>query len=133
MQTLLLRSEGGFAPAPGVLPSRQRLPETPPVQRIAFALPGNAALLYHLNGNFNPLHSDPDLAVDAGFRQPIMHGMGTFGSVTRHLMTAVCDNDPSRFAASSMRLSAPAYPVDRFTLQRWEGARLPWWPGWDGE
>jgi acyl dehydratase len=118
-QTLLLRSEGGFAGAPGSLPARGRVPDTVPDHCIHFALPEDAALFYRLNGDFNPLHSDPDVSARGGFARPIMHGMGTFGFVTRHLIAAMCDSDPGRLASIAMRFSAPGFPGDRFALHIW--------------
>jgi acyl dehydratase len=123
VQTLLLRSEGGFAAVPGPVPPRTRVPVTSVDRRLSFALPANAALLYRLNGDYNPLHSDPDLATRAGFARPIMHGMGSFGFVTRHLLAALCDHDPARLASIAMRFCAPAFPGDHLTLDIWdEGA-----------
>lgn len=115
-QTHLLRSEGGFAPVAGPLRVRKRVPAGEADRCIRFAIPGDAALLYRLNGDFNPLHSDPDLAGRAGFSRPIMHGMGTFGFVVRHLIAAACAGDPDGLASVAMRFSAVAFPRDRFTL-----------------
>lgn len=120
VQTLLLRSEGGFAVSPGTVPPRRRVPETIPDQTIRFSLPEDAALFYRLNGDFNPLHSDPELASRAGFARPIMHGMGTFGFVTRHLIAHVCQGEPGRLASIAMRFAAPGFPGDRFALHIWD-------------
>lgn len=119
VQTHLLRSEGGFATSPGAIPPRARVPDTAPDHEITFALPENAALLYRLNGDFNPLHSDPDVAARGGLRRPIMHGMGTFGFVTRHLVEA-CGGDPARLASIAMRFASPAFPGEHFMLQLWD-------------
>lgn len=120
VQTHLLRSEGGFAAQSGTTPLRRRAPDTAPDRAIGFTLPESAALLYRLNGDFNPLHSDPDVAARGGFRRPIMHGMGTFGFVTRYLAEAVCGDDPARIASIAMRFASPAYPGEHFTLHLWD-------------
>ena len=120
VQTLLLRSEGGFAPEPGPIVPRRRVPDRTPDHCIHFALPEDAALVYRLNGDFNPLHSDPDLATRAGFARPIMHGMGTFGFVVRHLIAAVCAGDSMRLVSIEMRFAAPGFPGDRFDLHLWD-------------
>ena len=120
MQTVLLRSEGGFAPTPGTIPPRRRVPESAPDHSIAFALPNNAALLYRLNGDMNPLHSDPDVAARGGFAQPIMHGMGTFGFATRHIVSIICNHDAGRLSRIGMRFTSPAYPGEGLILDIWE-------------
>ena len=44
-----------------------------------------AALIYRLSGDYNPLHADPAYAQKAGFKMPILHGRATF-SVVGHAL-----------------------------------------------
>jgi acyl dehydratase len=77
------------------------------------------ALLYRLSGDHNPLHSDPAFAARAGFPQPILHGMCTYGVVARMLLGALADGDPERFASISGRFSKPVFPGDRLQVSVW--------------
>lgn len=78
------------------------------------------ALLYRLSGDHNPLHSDPAFAARAGFPQPILHGMCTYGVVARVLLGALAEGDPDRFASISGRFSKPVFPGDRLQVSVWQ-------------
>lgn len=113
---------GGDAPAAPL----QATPETVPEVTLDFTLRPEAAFIYRLSGDINPLHVDPDVAAKAGFPKPIMHGLGTYGVACRGLMKACCENDPARFQSMSARFSAPTYPGDTIRLECWR-------TGTDGE
>ena len=78
------------------------------------------SLLYRLNGDFNPLHSDPEVARKAGFDRPIMHGLGSMGIVCHALVRAFCDGDPMRVAGMSLRFASPFYPGETMLLECFE-------------
>ncbi|MFI7024279.1 MaoC/PaaZ C-terminal domain-containing protein [Micromonospora sp. NPDC049900] len=77
------------------------------------------ALLYRLNGDRNPLHSDPAVAVAAGLRGPVLHGLCTFGFAARTLLRTAADNDPDRVRRISARFTAPLFPGDTLTVLVW--------------
>lgn len=82
------------------------------------------ALLYRLNGDFNPLHSDPDVARSAGFSAPILHGMCSFGMATRALIASLCDYDSSRLRKIEMRFRSVVYPGDTLEARIWRDGRF---------
>lgn len=106
---------GGDAPATPL----QATPETAPEVALEFSLRPEAAFIYRLSGDINPLHVDPDVAAKAGFAKPIMHGLGTYGVACRGLVKAFCAYDPAQFKSVSARFSAPAYPGDVIRLECW--------------
>jgi acyl dehydratase len=79
----------------------------------------NAALLYRLSGDYNPLHADPAVAHAAGFEKPILHGLCSFGLACRSLVTSVCDGDPRLLRSMRARFSAPVYPGETITTDIW--------------
>ncbi len=63
-------------------------PDRAPDSVVEERIPENAALLYRLTGDWNPLHADPSFAKAFGFEQPILHGLCTFGYAARHVIDA---------------------------------------------
>lgn len=63
------------------------------------------AALYRLNGDFNPLHIDPNFSAILGFDRPILHGLCTFGYAVKHVLAAYCDNDVTKFKCVKVRMN----------------------------
>jgi len=114
-----VRGEGGFGGDRG--PSdRAAVPDRAPDHEVAYGTRPDQALLYRLNGDRNPLHSDPAFAARAGFPRPILHGLCTFGFTGRALLHALCGSDPSRFVSMAARFSRPVFPGDALTVAIWD-------------
>ena len=75
-----------------------------------------AALLYRLNGDYNLLHADPEVARVAGFVRPISHGLLSFGLAARMLEKRFA---PLGIAHIGARFAAPMYPGETLQLQIW--------------
>ena len=87
--TYLCRGDGGFGGPNVDAPAPHQLPETKPELTVEFRTLAQLALIYRLSGDRNPLHADPAVAVAAGFPQPILHGLCTFGVVGYVALTAI--------------------------------------------
>ena len=114
---ILCRGDGGFAANPSPRPAFPPMPETPPEAIFTLATSPQAALLYRLNGDANPLHADPDVARKAGFDRPILHGLATFGMAARAVLA--CIGEKSTLGSIGGRFSAPVYPGETLVTEIW--------------
>ena len=118
---LLLRGEGGFG---GERPPKL-LRTRPPADRqpdFACEVPTleNQALLYRLNGDINPIHSHPEVAAEAGFDRPILHGLCFYGIAARAALRELAGDDPSRFRAFEARFAKVVMPGDTLLVEGWK-------------
>ncbi len=120
-RTTFARGDGGFGGPAGLkAPEPHRLPEDRGPDRVCDlpTLP-QQALIYRLNGDANPLHADPDVAADAGFPRPILHGLCTFGIAGHALLKTLCGYDPARLKRFDVRFSAPVFPGETIRTEMW--------------
>ena len=124
-QVLFLRGDGGFSKNGGgdeAAPALPGTPDTAPDVSIDLPTRPDAALLYRLSGDLNPLHVDPQVAARAGFPRPILHGLATYGVACHGIVKSLCDYDPTRIKSIRARLSSPVYPGETIRLDCWRGA-----------
>jgi acyl dehydratase len=120
--TTMMRGDGGFGGSSGPLPAPHPLPDRAPDQTASIATLPQAALIYRLSGDYNPLHADPAVARSGGFDRPILHGLCTFGVVCRALLDMVCGNDPAKLRKMQVRFSSPVYPGETIVTELWKEA-----------
>ncbi|GAA5232326.1 3-alpha,7-alpha,12-alpha-trihydroxy-5-beta-cholest-24-enoyl-CoA hydratase [Verticiella sediminum] len=121
-QVLFLRGDGGFSKGAGADEPAARapaLPERAPDSVSELPIRPEAALIYRLSGDTNPLHADPAVAQRAGFARPILHGLCTWGRAAHAVIERACGDDPARLSAFRARLSAPVYPGETLLLSLW--------------
>lgn len=115
---LFIGGEGGWGGDRGPA-STWALPERGADVVTGYDTRTDQALLYRLNGDRNPLHSDPSFAALAGFDTPILHGLCTFGVTGRALLHTVCDGDPGGFGSMGGRFKSPVLPGERLDVHMW--------------
>lgn len=112
---LVVRDTGGFGgPRPPKTPVVKLPTEQQPLFETTELIPKEQALLYRLSGDLNPLHADPQFAHEVGFEQgPILHGLCTFGYVTRAVIAGACGGDPQRLRHLNVQFKKPVWPGER--------------------
>lgn len=120
-QLNLLRGNGGFSEAvsEGAPPPPHAIPARAPDAVCELTTLPQAALIYRLSGDMNPLHADPAVAQAAGFQRPILHGMATMGVAAHAALRTLMAYDATRFAGMRVRFTAPALPGDTLRTEFW--------------
>lgn len=113
------RADGGFGGSPDTPRKPHSLPDRAPDAECTLPTFPNAALLYRLSGDLNPLHSDPTVARLAGFERPILHGLCSYGVAAHAVLRQFADYDATRLRSFDLRFSAPVYPGERITVEMW--------------
>ncbi len=117
--TTFARGDGGFGgPTEGGRPVHM-LPEREPDLACDLPTLPQAALIYRLSGDYNPLHADPKVARAAGFEAPILHGLCTLGIAGHAILKSCCDYRPEGFRSLALRFSAPVYPGETIRTEMW--------------
>jgi len=105
-------SDRGAATAENATPSRQ------PDKVVEEKISEEAAALYRLMGDRNPLHIDPAFSSVGGFKDPILHGLATFGISGKHVYQAY-----GPFKNIKVRFSGTVLPGQTIVTEMWkEGA-----------
>jgi peroxisomal enoyl-CoA hydratase 2 len=81
-----------------------------------------SALLYRLNGDYNPLHATPEPGQKMGFGGAIMHGLFSWNSTAVGLLRTLGGSDPANIKEFQCRFASPVKPGDKLVTQMW---RIP--------
>lgn len=124
-QVSILRGDGGYSKQPGAIsdpgpPALPAVPDREPDIELELAVLPQAALIYRLSGDYNTLHADPEIADKAGFRQPILHGLCTYGMAAYAVLQACCSNDGTKLRRFAVRFTSPVYPGETIKFQIWK-------------
>lgn len=122
--SVFARGEGGFGGERGPS-SASTTPDREPDQVLHTTTLPQQALLYRLLGDRNPLHSDPEFAVAAGFPAPILHGLATYGIVCKAAVDGMLDGDVTKVRGFETRFAGVVFPGEMLSTSVWrEDGRL---------
>ncbi len=116
--SIFARGEGGFGGNRGPSQHFERPERAPQVVLDSSTLP-QQALLYRLCGDRNPLHSDPGFAEAAGFPQPILHGLCTYGMVCKTIVDELSNGDVTRLRSYDVRFAGVVFPGETVRTELW--------------
>lgn len=123
-QTTFCRADGGFGGPPRQSPEPHAIPTRAPDAVCDLGTRPEAALIYRLSGDRNPLHAEPEFAKKAGYPRPIMHGLGNFGTAGHAVLKTMCGYDPDKLASFACRFSAPVFPGETIRTEMWRDGNV---------
>ncbi|MEX1035796.1 MAG: MaoC/PaaZ C-terminal domain-containing protein [Sneathiella sp.] len=122
--TTFCRGDGGFGGPKIEAPKPHTLPERDADSVVELATLDQAALIYRLSGDFNPLHADPRVATSAGFKAPILHGLCSLGVAGHAILKQACGYDPSKLKSFNLRFTSPVYPGETIVTEMWHDGNV---------
>ncbi|WP_394657718.1 MaoC/PaaZ C-terminal domain-containing protein [uncultured Novosphingobium sp.] len=127
VMSMFCRGDGGFGgPSTGRPVPAVTIPDRAPDRTMIRSTLPQAALIYRLSADLNPLHADPEVARGAGFDRPIFHGLGTYGVACHSLIVACADGQAAGLTSMDCRFTAPFFPGETLRTDIWQedGAAL---------
>ncbi len=118
-QLTMLRADGGFGGTSGSPPLPHEMPARVPDAVCPLPTLPQAALIYRLSGDLNPLHADPSVAQAAGFDRPILHGLCTMGVALHAVLKTVLSYDAAGVRGMRARFTAPVLPGETISTELW--------------
>jgi acyl dehydratase len=120
--SMFIRGEGGWGGERGPSGPQHEPPDREPDHTVTYQTSRDQAFVYRLNGDRNPLHTDPSFAAAGGFDTPILHGLCSYGFTGRGLLHLLCDSEPSKFHHIEARFASPVLPGNALTIKAWATA-----------
>ncbi len=113
------RADGGGGKSDPTPAPPAAMPEGAPNLTCDLPTLPQAALIYRLCADTNPLHAEPAVARVGGFPRPILHGLCSYGVAGHAILKACCGYDVSKLSSISLRFSAPVYPGETIRTEIW--------------
>jgi multifunctional beta-oxidation protein len=128
--TSVIRGSGGFggkskgsdrgpATAANIAPSRK------PDIVASYKTSEDLAILYRLNGDYNPLHIDPQMSSIGGFDVPILHGLCSFGISVKQVVDKLGKSNPASVHRMKTRFTKHVFPGETLEVRMWKDDANP--------
>jgi len=120
VSSIFARGDGGFGGKPQGGPQLHEIPgRAPDLVKECDTRP-DQAFLYALSGDRNPLHRDPVFAKMVGFPRPILHGLCSYGTACRAVLSTLAQYLPERITQFDVRFSKPVFPGETLVVEMWQ-------------
>ncbi|MFO1248402.1 MAG: MaoC/PaaZ C-terminal domain-containing protein [Alphaproteobacteria bacterium] len=120
LTSIFARGDGGFGGKPQGGPALHEIPQRAPDLVTECDTRPDQAFLYALSGDRNPLHRDPAFAKMVGFSRPILHGLCSYGTACRAVLSTLADYQPERIKQFDVRFSKPVFPGENLVVELWQ-------------
>ncbi len=122
--SIFLRGEGGFGGPRGDAYDAPQCPDRSADLVVEIPTLPQQALLYRLCGDKNPLHCDPEVAQIMGFKQPILHGLCSYGIVCKAAVDSALEGNLNTISAYSTRFTGVVFPGETLCVKLWIESNL---------
>ena len=120
VSSIFARGDGGFGGKPQGGPALHEIPDRAPDLVKECDTRSDQAFLYALSGDRNPLHRDPAFARMVGFPRPILHGLCSYGTACRAVLSTGAEYQPERIQQFDVRFSKPVFPGETLVVEMWK-------------
>ena len=120
IQTNGCLADGGCGSLGDPIEPLPRAPDRAPDAVVDIDIPVDAAALYRLNGDLNPLHIDPAVAAKGGFALPLLHGLCAFGYAGYAVSRAAATSGLADLRSIAARFSKPMFPGETLSVDIWK-------------
>jgi acyl dehydratase len=120
VSSIFARGDGGFGGKAQGGPELHEIPDRAPDLIHECDTRPDQALLYALSGDRNPLHRDPAFAKLVGFSRPILHGLCSYGTACRAVLSTLAQYAPERITQFDVRFSKPVFPGETLVVELWQ-------------
>lgn len=110
---------GPKGPATETFPPPADAAARKPDAEFAVQTDAQTALLYRLNGDYNPLHAHPAPGKQMGFGGVIIHGLYSFNTTCHGLLQKLGGSDPRNIREFQARFASPVKPGDKLVTSAW--------------
>lgn len=103
--------------------------EDVPDKTLVTKMTGQTALLYRLNGDYNPLHAEPGIGLKMGFGGTILHGLFSLNRAVYGVLREFGGSEAGNLREVQARFAAPVRPGETVLTKMWKMGKLG--DGWE--